>query len=257
MAKLEGPRPQGHPCWMDLSVPDVKSAAAFYAGVFGWDYAVSGPEFGHYHQAKVDGRAVAGLGQPMGGDAPPPAWTIYFAATDVDAMSAHAKDLGGSVVVPVVEVPGLGRMAIVTDPTGAAFGLWEAIAHEGFGIDDAAGTLTWIEVNTPDAHASRAFYQALLDADAEPFDRIGSTYFSLQKDGEWIGGILQTNEQREGVPAHWLPYIRVDDADAAVAAIRSEGGTLAHGPFDTSFGRVAVGADPFGAHFSVLQPPPT
>ncbi|MFO7546640.1 MAG: VOC family protein [Trueperaceae bacterium] len=240
---------------MDLTVPDVKRAAKFYADVFGWDYAVSGPELGHYHQAKVDGGVVAGLGQPMGGEATPAVWTIYFAADDVDAMTTHAKDLGGNVLVPVMEVPGQGRMSIVSDPTGAAFGLWQAIAHEGFGIDDVAGALTWVEVTTPDAHAAKAFYQALLDADAEPFDRPGTTYLSLQKDGEWIGGILQMTDETQGMPAHWMPYIRVDDADAVIAAIQAGGGAVAHGPFDTSFGRVAVAADPFGAHFSVLQPP--
>ncbi len=256
MASNQGSRPKGYPCWLDLTAPDVKQAAEFYAHVFGWDYDVSGPEYGHYHMAMVDGHSVAGLGQPMAGDAPPAAWTLYFAADDAAAMAAHAADLGGTVLVPAMEVPRQGQMAIVADPTGAVFGLWQPIAHHGFGIDGVAGTLAWCELNTPDANAARAFYQALLVADAPAFDRPGTNaYFSLQKDGAWIAGIVEQPSGGTKVPPHWMPFFQVDDANAAIAAVQAGGGTVAFGPFDSAYGRVVVVADPFGAHFSVLQPP--
>lgn len=252
MAKFDGPHPQGHPCWMDLTVPDAKAAAAFYASVFGWDYTVSGPEFGHYHQAKIDGRGVAGLGQPMGSDAAPPAWTLYFAADDVDAMTTHAKDLGGSVLFPVMEVPGLGRMAIVADPTGAAFGLWEPMAHHGFGVAYEPGGLAWCEVVTEDAGAATAFYQSLLGAEAQPVEG-RRTYFTLQKGGESIGGIAQGTEA--GAPSHWSTYLMVEDADAAAATVRAEGGSVLDGPVDSEYGRIYHVSDPFGATFKVLGRP--
>lgn len=252
MAKFDGPRPQGHPCWLDLTVPDAKAAAAFYASVFGWEYTVSGPEFGHYHQAKVDGRAVAGLGQPMGGDAAPPAWTLYFAADDVAAMTAHANDLGGRVLVPVMEVPGLGRMAIVADPTGAPFGLWEPIAHHGFGVAYEPGGLAWCEAVTGDAEAAAAFYRSLLGAEAEPVEGRG-TYFVLQKNGESIAGIAQRTDA--GAPSHWSPYLMVGDADTAATSVRDEGGGVLDGPFDSEYGRIFEASDPFGATFKVLGRP--
>jgi uncharacterized protein len=252
MAKFDGPRPQGHPCWMDLTVPDVEAAAAFYASVFGWDYAVSGPEFAHYHQAKVDGRGVAGLAQRTGDDAPPPAWTLFFAADDVDAMTFHANDLGGSVRAPVMEIPGQGRMAIVADPTGAAFGLWEPIAHHGFGVAYEPGGLAWCELVTADAHAATAFYRSLLGAEAQAVEGRG-TYFALQKDGESMFGIAQRTDT--GAPSRWSPYLMVEDADTAAATVRDEGGGVLDGPFDSEYGRIFEASDPFGATFKVLSRP--
>src|SRR6056297_1677203 len=141
MTTLSGPRPQGLPCWLDLSVPDAKSAAAFYERVFGWTYDVSGEAYGHYHVAQVDGRPVAGFGQPMTGAEVPSVWTLYFAAEDADAMVARAVSLGGTVVASTFDVPGQGRMAVLADPTGAAFGVWQAHEHMGFGLTGAPGTM--------------------------------------------------------------------------------------------------------------------
>src|SRR6056297_3085895 len=108
----EAPAP-GTPCWFDLVSPDAEAAAAFYAALFGWTYDVAGPEHGHYRMAMVDGRPAAGIGQRQEGTETPSAWTVYLAADDAATMAERATGLGGSVVAEPMEVPGMGRMAIV------------------------------------------------------------------------------------------------------------------------------------------------
>jgi hypothetical protein len=237
--------------------PDVEAAAAFYARLFGWTYDVSGPEYGSYHIALVDGRAAAGMGQMPEGAEFPSAWTVYLAADDAAAMAERARRLGGGVATEAFEVPGMGRMAIVHDPGGAVFGLWEPIAHLGFGIAHEPGTMGWCEANVPNAEGARAFYAELMGAEARPLgsDAIPTRYYVLAKGGEDVAGILEMTEAWEGVPPHWMPYFEVDDTDATAEAAKDAGGTVSVPPFDLPYGRIAVITDPFGAVFSVNRPP--
>ena len=75
----------GTPSWVDLTTPDLEGALRFYGGVFGWEFEDAGPEAGHYHQALVRGRRVAGLGPAQPGGPPVAYWTTYLSGTDVDA----------------------------------------------------------------------------------------------------------------------------------------------------------------------------
>lgn len=256
MEKLTGPRPEGHPCWLDLTVPDVTSAAAFYERVFEWTYKVSGEEFGHYHLAHVqEDRMAAGLGQPMTGADAPSAWTLYFAAADVDAMTERAVSLGGNLVVPAMDIRGSGRMTIVADPTGAVFGLWQAKGHDGFGAAHAPGTMSWCEANTTDAERATAFYTELLGATSRQREGADTPTHVLSRDGEEFASIVQMNDRWAGMPPHWMAYFEVADAAAAAAAVRDAGGAVHHGPFDSEHGRLVVVADPYGAAFSLQEPP--
>lgn len=255
MARYDAARPHGFPCWFDLMSPDVEKAAAFYARLFGWSYDVSGADYGHYHLAKVDDRAAAGLGQMPEGADMPSVWTVYLKADDADAATELVVELGGSRMQDPMEVPGMGRLAIVQDAAGATFGLWQPLAHAGFGIAGEHGTMGWCEVNVPDADEARAFYTALMRAEARPLDSpsMPTTYYVLSKDGEDVAGILQMTAEWEGVPPHWMPYFEVADCDAAVAEADAAGGSVSVPPFDTPYGRIAVLSDPFGAAFSVNQ----
>src|SRR5438132_6990713 len=100
--------------------PDVDKAREFYRAVFGWNYDIGPAEFGGYTTARVGKQAVAGLmgTQP---DAPPmpPAWGVYFASPNAEADVARAEKLGAKVLSPVMTVGEFGKMAILTDPTGA------------------------------------------------------------------------------------------------------------------------------------------
>src|SRR5262245_2861383 len=94
--------PDGEPSWADVVTPDLAAGQRFYNAVFGWDYQNSGPEFGNYSMATVNGKLVAGVTPPAPGSEPgsaPPAWTVYLASADVDATAAKIGQAGGKVIM--------------------------------------------------------------------------------------------------------------------------------------------------------------
>jgi uncharacterized protein len=251
MRTLEGPPTVGYPCWIDHASPDVEKAAAFYQGILGWTYSVSGPEYGHYHVALVHDRPAAGLGQPMG-DGAPPSWTVYFATDDIAAHTARARDLGGTVLAEPMEVPGQGYLSVIADPTGAAFGLWQPIGHQGFGVADTVGAVAWFELSTADVVAADAFYTKLFDLESRDVEGAPPGYRSIGRGDTRVAGLMPV-DRSPGIPAHWSMYLQVEDADAATEAIRSGGGSVDHGPDPTPFGRLVGARDPFGVPFSLMQ----
>jgi hypothetical protein len=249
--RIDGRPAQGTPCWTDLMSPDVEVAAGFYRGLFGWEYDESGPEYGFYHMARVDARAAAGIGQIPEGAGFPSAWTVYFAADDVHAMAERAGALGGTIMMPPMEVPGQGWMAVIVDPVGAAFGLWQGTGHLGAGIKEVHGATTWRDLHTADVEGARVFYAELLGVEAQPFDGGSTRYYILVKDGKNIAGIAQTPPPWAAAPSRWLTYFEVADLDRILRGAVEGGGTVVEPPSDTPFGRMAVLADPFGAVFCV------
>jgi len=110
--------------WSELLTTDLEASKAFYAAVFGWGadtHAGAGP-MGAYTEWQVGGRSVGGmmLKPPMLPAEVPPHWAVYFAVADADAAAARVAELGGSVMMPPMDIEP-GRFAVVADPTGAVF----------------------------------------------------------------------------------------------------------------------------------------
>jgi len=109
--------------WTELLTTDLDASKRFYAEVFGWATNVqdAGP-MGQYVEWLVDGRSVAGMMQkpPMLPAEVPPHWAVYFSVGDADAAVARVAELGGTVLMPPMDIEP-GRFAPVTDPTGATF----------------------------------------------------------------------------------------------------------------------------------------
>jgi uncharacterized protein len=255
MERREGPRPDGFPCWLELSVADAATAATFYGRLLGWTFDRGGSDPGRPRTASIGGRAAAGIAQVVGDVAAPSAWTLYFAADDVGVRTEHALALGATPVMEPTMVAGHGRMAIVQDPAGAHFGLWQAQGHPGFGTGDAPGAMSWCELLTRDPVSAEAFYTTLLGLEGRTVEGAANRYRALARDGTSVAGILQMAVEHEGVPPHWLAYFRVEDADRAADAVRGGGGSVTDGPYDVEFGRVVKASDPFGAAFALVEPP--
>lgn len=252
MSVVNGHAP-GTPSWFDLMTSDAAAARDFYGAVLGWTYEVGGPETGFYAMAMKDGQPVAGIGQKPA-DAPwPSAWSVYFDTVDVDASVAHARALGGAVVMPPMDVMDVGRMAILSDPTGAVFGLWQARLHKGAGRIHEHGTPAWCEVNTRDADAASAFYSALMGLEIQRLENPKTTYYALCRDEIRCCGVLQMNEEWGDLPPHWMAYFAVDNADEARERAQSAGGTSPCPNFDTPYGRIVIVIDPTGAAVSLIQ----
>ncbi len=238
------------PCWTDLQTPDVAAATAFYTAVLGWDWRDTGPEYGGYAIAHVNGAAAAGIGPAQSGA--PTAWTIYLASDDVDATAAAVPGLGGTVVLEPGDVGELGRLCIAADPSGAVFGVWQAGTNIGAGLVNEPGGLTWEDLRSTDPDAARAFYVGLFGYEIRSLDGAPPDYalFHLPGDDAPLGGMGGMMGQ-EGMPSHWSVYFAVADADAAAGAAEAAGGTVIAPAFDTPYGRMAALADPAGAAFLV------
>jgi uncharacterized protein len=245
------PWPTGTPCWVDLAVPDVAAATAFYGPVVGWTFVDTGEEFGHYHVARTNDRAAAAIG-PAQGEGRPPAWTVHLASDDADATAKLIADHGGTVVAPPFDIPGNGRMLVALDACGGAFGVWQAGGTIGTEIYNEPGSLVWTDARLTDPEAGRAFYADVFGYTYEPVPGVpASDYTTFHVGGEVAGGMGGMMGAPADTPSHWLTYFSVADVDAAVAAAESAAATVLMAPTDTPFGRMAILTDPFGATFAV------
>ena len=106
--------------WAELVTSDPVAAIAFYGRLFGWTSEAMDMGGGSYHVVKAGDAQVAGvMAPPPNAPSMPPAWGCYVTVTDIDATSALCVELGGKILVPPMDVPGVGRMAVLQDPQGA------------------------------------------------------------------------------------------------------------------------------------------
>ena len=246
--------PPGTPAWVDLSTPDVAGACRFYGAVLGWGTQDTGPAGRGYVLFVVRGRTVAGVG-PLAGTDQRPAWTTYVCVEDADASTAVARRAGAAVVLAPLDVLDAGRMAVLSDPTGATVALWQPRGHPGAQLADEAGSCCGHELQTRDEDAAVAFYGAVFGWAACPEHADGRRATAWSSGGRRVAALVgMADEVPLQVPAAWLPYFAVADCDAAVARAVDGGGATLAGPADGGRGRSAVLSDPCGAAFAVLAP---
>jgi predicted enzyme related to lactoylglutathione lyase len=121
-AEGEGPRAEGVFVWDELGTTDVDGAARFYGDVFGWTTTDMGPQYGGYRIFERGEPGFAGL-MALQDESVPPHWQPYVGVVDVDATTAKATELGGSTLAEPMDVPDVGRIAVLRDPQGAVFGI--------------------------------------------------------------------------------------------------------------------------------------
>jgi predicted enzyme related to lactoylglutathione lyase len=245
----------GMPCWVDLTATDLDAALSFYGGLFGWEFQDLGEETGHYHEALLRGKRVAGLGPAMG-EAPPTAyWTTYLCSADADKHAAAIKDAGGQVMFGPMDVFDQGRMVIAQDPTGAMFGVWQPQEHKGAQLVNENATLTWNDLMTRDLEGATRFYGAAFGLTFEDLpDTPSSAYQLIKVADSVVAGIwAMTDEVPAEMPPSWLTYFFLDDVDAGFERVRELGGELMHEPTDTPYARYAPVQDPHGGAFSLIQ----
>ena len=243
-------------CWIDLGTPDQDDAGEFYGALFGWALKEdeNAEQTGGYRTAQLGDNAVGGVMKLMQ-EGQPPAWMNYVCVEDADATTERARQAGGTIHMEPMSVLDYGRMAVLADPTGAVFGIWQPGRNVGAGVVGENGAMTWNELNTRDREAAKGFYGDVFGWSFEEKEYEAGTYTIVTLDGEGIGGI--TERVPDDVPSHWLVYFGTDDADTTVEAARQGGGEIPAGPFGIAeVGRIAVIKDPWGALFAVIQPDP-
>ena len=253
----------GTPSWTDLTTPDLAASEQFYGTLFGWDFDAqdTGDPKNPYVLASQTGKNVAGmmnLSPEMSAGGMPPVWSTYVTVRDVDATTAKAKELGGAVFSEPMDVMDAGRMAVLADPTGAVFCVWQPKEHIGAQIVNEPNSLTWNELITPDVDTAAAFYAGLFGWKASPMQMgdDGPLYTVwMLGDDNGIGGAMLP--PMEGMPPFWGVYFAVADCDATVAKAKELGATVLAEPMDLAgVGRMSALMDPQGAVFSVIKNAP-
>lgn len=246
-------------CWIELATTDQTAAKEFYRELFAWSFTEfpMGPnEF--YTIFKVDGRDVGAaytLPAEQQKQRIPAHWDLYVAVENADGAVSSAVGLGAKALAAPFDVSDLGRMAVLEDPTGAAFRVWQAKRHMGFGIKGAPGSFCVADLSTPEQEAASRFYEHLFGwRIGKEDEKPGHNYYHLFNHDEFIGGILPPAFRDPAAPPHWQIYLQVSDSDAIAAKAKNLGAQLFMPPMPIEdIGRMAVLADPQGAAFAIFE----
>jgi predicted enzyme related to lactoylglutathione lyase len=226
--------------WVDLTTPDQDAAKAFYSALLGWeanDIAIGDGVF--YSMMTLAGKRVAAISpQPsQQRDAgAPPAWNSYITVADADAASERAKELGGTVHAPAWDVMDAGRMAVIQDPQGAYFAVWQPRGTHGAELVTEVGAFVWNELATTDVDGAGAFYGELFGWTLTPVDFAPQRYLVIGPQ-----------------PAFWLVYFGVADIDRGIAKVEELGGRKYSGPIELPMAKIAIVGDAQGAVFALYS----
>ena len=289
----------GVPCWVDASEQDPAATLDFYGGLFGWEFEDAMPEGSDSKYFIARGQAasssifdtsgaklsgdVAGVRSIPEGAPPVPMWNTYFWVDSADDAASKVRDAGGGVMVEPFDFMDACRMALVTDPEGALFGLWEAREHKGAGLVNDPGAVVFNNLNTRDVEGAKSFYGSVFGWQTGSIGG-GAEGWTLPGYGDWlerehhpglreqmaaadapqgfedvVGSIVPLGDDQPDTPPHWSVTFAVDDADATAAKAAELGGTVIVPPFDAPWStdtytiRMAVIADPQGATFSASK----
>ncbi|MFJ3492578.1 VOC family protein [Streptomyces sp. NPDC086091] len=254
----------GAPNWLDVGTADLERARDFYGALFDWRFRSAGPDAGGYGFFQVDGRTVAG-GMQIRPEQGPPSWTVYFRTSGAEDTCEAAERAHGRVLFPPMDVMGQGVMAILADPAGAPFGLWQRGDLPGIEVTGEAGALCWVELHTPDMAAAAAFYRATLGLETSAVAYPEQVYTTVAPPGAdddgAFGGLVTPDEEPAGADAwpdaHWLAYLQVADVAAVAARTAELGGGVRLGATDIAgVGTIAHLSAPDGARFAVIRPDP-
>jgi predicted enzyme related to lactoylglutathione lyase len=251
-------------CWIELSTTDQNAAKKFYSSLFGWSIndMPMGPD-SFYTMFQLGGRdtgAATTLRPEQLALKIPPNWMLYIAVANADSTAERIAKAGGTVLQPPFDVMDVGRMAVIRDPTGAHFCIWQA--NKGIGIQVAGepGTLCWADLNSPDPARARQFYADVFgwkftaDTHSDP----SSGYMHIQNGEEFIGGVpgVRTGDGHV-IPPHWMSYFLVTDCDVTAAKAKELGAKFCMEPMTMeNIGRMSILTDPQSAAFAIFQPMP-
>jgi predicted enzyme related to lactoylglutathione lyase len=249
--------------WVELTTTDADSAKKFYGGLFGWTFEDNpvGPGM-TYTMNKLGNHYASALfemGPEMTAMGIRPAWLSYVTVESADEAVKKAKAAGGKAMKEAFDVMDVGRMAVLQDPTGAVFAVWEPKKHIGAGIVNEPGALTWNELFTNNVDVAGKFYVDVFGWKTQAMD-MGpmGTYTLFSKDGTKgtnRGGMMTLPPNMKGAPPNWLAYFLVQDCDASTKKAQDLGGKVLAPPMDIpgNIGRFSIVQDPQGAVFALFK----
>lgn len=252
--------PNGLIGWIDLMTRDTTKAAEFYEGLFGWTHVELPTPVGvPYFQFHKDGQLVCGMSPMMPGvpEQVGAFWNSYVIVEDADATLAKVEGAGGTVLMPADDVMDQGRLAMVSDPTGATIGLWQPKEHQGADLFNAPGSLSWNELQTRDIRAAMPFYEQVFGwswrEGPNPDYWVADLPAKTGDDKSNAGAMVMPPGVPEEAPNSWMIYFAVDDCDTSMAAAQSLGGQVFLPAMEMGQGKFGGLTDPTGGMFLVYS----
>jgi uncharacterized protein len=244
--------------WYELLTNDAGASETFYRRVMGWeakDSGLPGPPYTIVSAGGVPVGGIATIQKDACEAASRPAWAGYVGVDDVDAVVARLETLGGKVLGPARDIPGVLRFAVVADPWGAVFLLLRGFSPEPLpsAAPGAPGTVGWNELCAGDGPKAFDFYSALFGwtkAGAVDMGAMG-IYQTFAAGGPAVGGMMTKPPEAPGVG--WLHYFNVASAEATIALAKENGAKLLMGPHEVPGGSwIAHLLDPQGATLAIV-----
>jgi predicted enzyme related to lactoylglutathione lyase len=237
----------GMPCWVDVAVANEEeheAKRAFLSALFDWTWQLGEPEMGNYALAMSQDLPVLGLMQMEGAQG---VATSYFSTSNIDDAIARATDDGATVVVPRMDVTDLGSMAVLVDPVGAAFGLWQPGTFHGFGVMHEANAPGWFDESSEDPARATEFYLKLSGHQLVTPD---AGMAVLTNGDNWYASLTKV----EGEPARWMPIYVVDSLERAREVITRHGGAILVEEMPVPGSAICVFTEPVnGATMTVMR----
>ncbi len=246
--------------WHELLSTNPDAAIPFYKKVVGWDVTLWDQDPG-YRMFTSNGVPMAGLMQlpeqaSQGGA--PSHWVAYVSVRDADQTVAQAVRMGAMTYLEPMDVPTVGRVAVLADPQGATFGVYQPATSGQSPEDPPLGDFSWHELVADDWKTAWEFYKALFNWEPDHQYDMGpmGTYWMFRRvpGSRTLGGMFTRPPE---IPhAHWLPYVHVASAHRAAELGGKYGGRVMHGPMEVPGGSyITQLMDPQGAVFAVQAIP--
>jgi uncharacterized protein len=248
----------GEFCWIELATSNQNAAKSFYSMLFGWTArdVPAGPDQ-VYNLLELEGRVAAGafaISPTESAAGVPPHWHLYVAVASADDAAKKAAELGGKVAEAPFDVADRGRAALLQDPTGAFFSVWQANKRPGMGVTGDVNAFCWADLITQDQAKVETFYKGLFGWKFQPGRGKESGYLHILNGESYIGGVPPAHRNNPKDPPHWLIYFAVADVDATFRRAKDMNARILLRPMDVEgVGRMAMLADPQGAVFALYR----
>jgi hypothetical protein len=242
-------------CWVELATTDQAGAKNFYAQLFGWTPTDNpmGPDevYTIFKLKDRDAAAAYTLRADQRQRGVPVHWSLYIAVADCDAAAKKATELGGTVLMQPLDVGSAGRMAVIQDPVGAVFSLWQPKGTPGIGVHNEEGAFCWADLLTQDRKKAEVFYSALFGWTVE---KEGDGYFHIKHGEHPIGGMPPSETLPPGTHNQWSVYFHSENCIAKTEQAKALGARVyMKATRIETVGTMSVVEDPQGATFCIFQ----
>lgn len=247
-------------CWVEHASPDPAETSRFYTSLLGWlDLSIEQVPVSGYRILAAGEEWLAGvlpmteeqLGEDHSGR-----WISFVRVEDLSRTLQRAGKLGARLCGAKRAIDGFGRAAVLQDPQGVIFALWQPDPLPAADYVGSPGQPCWFEISCSDAEAAAAFFQSLFGWEVErSVSAEGEDFWILRNQGLVIGGLQEMEESFGAAPAQCLPFLSVRDCDATILAAKEAGAYVVLIPTELpGVGRHAVLEDSSGAAFGILEP---